>query len=121
LPRRRGPGHAQNGISGPPPAIPVGGSATGFHPGFEWIDLSIAKDTHRDPVQTRGVVASEPGLYFVRLPFLYAFSSTTIQGIARDAKHVAEAVIRRRSASRDARPKRMIAGRTSTSILAAQN
>jgi putative flavoprotein involved in K+ transport len=87
----------------------------------EWIDPPMAKDTHGDPAQTRGVVASEPGLYFVGLHFLYAFSSTMIHGIARDAKHVADAVIGRRNASRDARAKRMIAGRTSPSILAAQN
>ncbi|HEY6928586.1 MAG TPA: FAD-dependent oxidoreductase, partial [Thermoanaerobaculia bacterium] len=80
--------------------------ATGFHPGFEWIELPIAKDAHGDPVQTRGVVESEPGLYFVGLHFLYAFSSTMIHGIARDAKHVADAVVRRGNASRDARPTR---------------
>jgi putative flavoprotein involved in K+ transport len=74
--------------------------ATGFHAGFDWIDLPIAKDDHGEPVQWRGVVKSEPGLYFVGLHFLYAFSSTMIHGAARDAKHVADVVIRRVDAAR---------------------
>ena len=69
--------------------------ATGFHPGFDWIDLPLARDEHGDPVQTRGVVGSEPGLYFVGLHFMYAFSSTMIHGIARDVEHVAREVVRR--------------------------
>src|SRR6266496_4303709 len=38
---------------------------TGFHPGFSWIDLPALKDG--EPVHYRGVVAGEPGLYFVGL------------------------------------------------------
>ena len=34
----------------------------------------------------------EPGLYYVGLHFLYAFSSTMVHGIARDAEHVAGVV-----------------------------
>ncbi|MEP6788533.1 MAG: hypothetical protein ABJB40_08880, partial [Acidobacteriota bacterium] len=40
----------------------------------------------------RGVVRSAPGLYFVGLHFLYAFSSATLMGIGRDAKYIADAV-----------------------------
>jgi putative flavoprotein involved in K+ transport len=75
--------------------------ATGFHPGFSWIDLP-ALDEHGEPKQERGVVASQPGLYFVGLHFLYAMSSTMIHGVARDAKYVADAVRRRASETRKA-------------------
>jgi putative flavoprotein involved in K+ transport len=61
---------------------------TGFYPGFSWIDLPVFKDG--EPLQERGVVNNEPGLYFVGLHFLYAFSSGMIQGVGRDAKYVVE-------------------------------
>jgi putative flavoprotein involved in K+ transport len=46
----------------------------------------------------RGVVASEPGLYFVGLAFLYAVSSSQIQGIGRDAAYIANRIAARASA-----------------------
>jgi len=63
---------------------------TGFYPRFSWIDLPVFKD--EEPVQERGVVTNEPGLYFVGLHFLFAFSSSMIQGVGRDAKYVAEVI-----------------------------
>jgi putative flavoprotein involved in K+ transport len=36
---------------------------TGFRPGFSWIDLPILKE--EEPIHEHGVVANEPGLYFV--------------------------------------------------------
>ena len=60
---------------------------TGFHPDFSWIDLPIFTDGG-EPVHTRGIVGTEPGLYFVGLDFLYAASSAQINGIGRDAHHV---------------------------------
>ena len=72
---------------------------TGFHPGFSWIDLPIfGKD--RRPVQERGIVVSEPGLYFVGLLFLYAASSVMIHGVGRDAEYVAETILARTRARR---------------------
>ncbi len=68
--------------------------STGFHPGFSWIDLPVL-DEHGEPVQKRGIVESEPGLYFVGLHFLYAFSSTMIHGADRDAAHVAGRIAKR--------------------------
>ncbi len=64
---------------------------TGFNPGFSWIDLPIL-DGAGEPRHTRGVVPGEPGLYFVGLHFLYAFSSTMIHGLARDAEHVVNVI-----------------------------
>jgi putative flavoprotein involved in K+ transport len=64
---------------------------TGFHPGFSWIDLPVMEEDG-EPIQQRGVVAGEPGLYFVGLHFLYAMSSTMIHGVGRDAEHVVEVI-----------------------------
>ena len=61
---------------------------SGFTPGFSWIDVPIL-DAHGVPTHDGGVVTSEPGLYFVGLLFLYAFSSTMIHGIGRDADRIA--------------------------------
>ncbi|HEX3234018.1 MAG TPA: NAD(P)-binding domain-containing protein [Gemmatimonadales bacterium] len=75
---------------------------TGFHPGFSWIDLPVLEQDG-EPVQYRGVVTDQPGLYFVGLHFLYAMSSTMIHGAERDAKHVADAIASRRGQSPAAR------------------
>jgi putative flavoprotein involved in K+ transport len=61
---------------------------TGFHPGFSWLDLPVF-GPNGDPRHERGVVTSQPGLYFVGLHFLYAFSSTMIHGVGRDAERIA--------------------------------
>jgi putative flavoprotein involved in K+ transport len=61
---------------------------SGFTPGFSWIDLPIL-DANGVPRHDGGVVTTEPGLYFVGLLFLYAFSSTMIHGIGRDADRIA--------------------------------
>ena len=75
--------------------------STGFHPGFSWIDLPVL-DERGEPKHIRGVVESEPGLYFVGLHFLYAFSSTMIHGAARDTGYVADVIARRAGARREA-------------------
>lgn len=67
---------------------------TGFHPGFSWIDLPVFGEDG-EPLHESGVVASEPGLYFVGLRFLHAMTSSTITGIGRDAKHIATTIARR--------------------------
>jgi putative flavoprotein involved in K+ transport len=68
---------------------------TGFDPGCgSWVDLPIF-DANGEPTHERGVVTTEPGLYFVGLHFLYAMSSTMIHGVGRDAKHVADTIAAR--------------------------
>src|SRR5262249_40723141 len=54
---------------------------TGFRPDFSWID--IPGFTAQDPWRDRGVITSQPGLYFVGLLFLYAMSSSMIHGVGR--------------------------------------
>jgi putative flavoprotein involved in K+ transport len=63
---------------------------TGFHPGFSWIDLPARME--EGPPPERGVVAAEPGLYFVGLTFLYAASSSMIHGVGRDAAYIADRI-----------------------------
>ncbi|MGE5814925.1 MAG: flavin-containing monooxygenase [Acidobacteriota bacterium] len=67
---------------------------TGFRPGFSWIDLPIF-DPDGHPRHEAGVVHDEPGLYFVGLNFLYAFSSEMIHGVGRDAARIAAHVASR--------------------------
>jgi putative flavoprotein involved in K+ transport len=64
---------------------------TGFRQDFPWIDLPIFDEEGR-PRHERGVVPSEPGLYFVGLVGQYSLSSDVIPGAGRDAGHVAEAI-----------------------------
>ena len=60
---------------------------SGFHPGFDWIDLPIFGED--GTVQHNGgVVEQAPGLYFVGLTFLYAMSSSMIHGVSRDAARI---------------------------------
>jgi putative flavoprotein involved in K+ transport len=67
---------------------------TGFVPDFAWIDLPVfAKDG--GPVHERGIVGSEPGLYFVGLFFLSAASSSLVGGVGRDAEHIAKHIASR--------------------------
>lgn len=66
---------------------------TGFHPGFSWIDLPVLGP--HEPSHDRGVVESEPGLYFIGLKFLYSVSSEQIHGVGRDADRVARTIAAR--------------------------
>jgi putative flavoprotein involved in K+ transport len=70
---------------------------TGFHHGFSWIDLPVLGE--EEPLQERGVVTKQPGLYFVGLHFLYAMSSGMIQGVGRDAAYIAKDIASRSAAS----------------------
>jgi putative flavoprotein involved in K+ transport len=72
---------------------------TGFAQDLSWVDLPIFDDDG-DPVHDRGVVGSEPGLYFVGLYFLYSLSSVLIGGVGRDAEYVAAQIASRRPISR---------------------
>ncbi len=67
--------------------------STGYTPGFSWIDLPIMGEL--EPKHRRGVVQSQPGLYFVGLSFLYAQSSTMIQGVSRDAEYIVQQIAAR--------------------------
>jgi putative flavoprotein involved in K+ transport len=67
---------------------------TGFDSSFSWIDLPVI-DEDGLPIHEKGIVTQELGLYFVGLHFLYAASSSMVQGVGRDAQRVVEAIAAR--------------------------
>jgi putative flavoprotein involved in K+ transport len=50
----------------------------------------------------RGVATSEPGLYFVGLPFQFAAASDVLPGVGRDAAYIVKQ-LGRRAIARSAR------------------
>lgn len=65
--------------------------ATGFRPDYGWIELpGLTFDEDGYPVNDRGVIDEEPGLYFLGLPFQYSLTSGLIGGIGADARYIAE-------------------------------
>jgi len=61
--------------------------ATGYRPDYSFVKAPV---TGADgwPEEVRGVSATVPGLYFVGVPFQYAFSSMLVAGAGRDAAYV---------------------------------
>ena len=47
------------------------------------------------PVEVRGVSPTVPGLYFLGVPFSYAFTSMLVAGAGRDAKYVVDRIAER--------------------------
>ncbi len=58
---------------------------TGFRPDYGWIALPIFEDDG-EPIHERGVVVTEPGLYFVGLFFQSAATSSLVGGVGRDQR-----------------------------------
>ena len=83
---------------------------TGFRPDFSWIDLPVLGEDEIEPKHVRGIVATEPGLYFVGLFFLYAAASGLVGGVGRDAEHVVEAIASRTHRDRTADNQHPVAG-----------
>ena len=61
--------------------------ATGFLSDYGWLQVD-ALDGDGKPAHQRGV-SSEPGVYFVGLPWLSRRGSSFIWGVWHDAKHIA--------------------------------
>jgi putative flavoprotein involved in K+ transport len=72
---------------------------TGFRQDYRWIDLRVFGEDGL-PVHDRGIVRSEPGLYFMGLVFQYAVSSDVIAGVGRDAKYIARHIATREAERR---------------------
>jgi len=64
--------------------------ATGFALDFSWLKVN-AFDKNGKPVHQRGV-STEPGVYFVGLPWLSRRGSSFIWGVWHDAKHIADQI-----------------------------
>ncbi|MBG0562592.1 flavin-containing monooxygenase [Actinoplanes aureus] len=73
-------------------AVPVSGVlwCTGYRPDLSWIDLPGFGGP--EPAHRRGVVIGHPGLYLVGWIFQYALASSMIQGVGRDAAHIAKRI-----------------------------
>jgi putative flavoprotein involved in K+ transport len=76
---------------------------TGFRQVFDWIDLPIF-GADGWPREFRGAVPEAPGLFFCGLAFQYAFSSTVLAGVGRDAAYVAQQIDARSENVRSRRP-----------------
>jgi putative flavoprotein involved in K+ transport len=74
---------------------------TGFRPDFAWVDLPVF-DQDGAPAHHRGVVGSQPGLYFLGLWFLSAFTSSLLGGVGSDADHIARQITSRHTDGRSA-------------------
>jgi putative flavoprotein involved in K+ transport len=71
---------------------------TGFRQDFSWIELPVLGE-NGEPLHERGIVRSEPGLYFVGLVFQYAASSDVLPGVGRDARRIAKHIAQAQRAS----------------------
>jgi putative flavoprotein involved in K+ transport len=81
--------------------------ATGFAVDFSWLNVYYAFDENGKPQHQRGV-STEPGIYFLGLPWLSRRGSSFIWGVWHDAKHIADHIATQRKylAYRDATQRR---------------
>ncbi len=75
---------------------------TGYRSDFGWIDLPVIGEDG-EPIHDRGVVESQPGLYFIGLVFQYSFSSDVLPGMSRDHAFVANHI----SSRAESRPREL--------------
>jgi len=80
--------------------------ATGYRPDYSVIAAPIVGEDGW-PVEERGVSPTVPGLYFLGVPFQYAFSSMLVAGAGRDAKYVVDRIAER-VAEASARPSTVV-------------
>jgi putative flavoprotein involved in K+ transport len=66
--------------------------ATGFRPDWSWVDLPLL-DATGYPDHVRGTSTRVPGLHLLGLPWLHTWGSGRFAAIARDAEHLAGAVV----------------------------
>jgi len=67
----------------------------GFTPDFSWVDAPVFNGRGH-PGHVRGVT-TQPGLYFLGLPWLYTWGSGRFSGVARDAQYLVEHIARVRA------------------------
>ena len=79
--------------------------ATGFSTDYSWLQVD-ALDEKGKPQQQRGI-SSEPGVYFVGLPWLSRRGSTFIWGVWHDAKYIADHIATQRTYAAYSAPKSM--------------
>ncbi|RNL82438.1 flavin-containing monooxygenase [Halostreptopolyspora alba] len=62
--------------------------ATGYRPAVDFLEGTPALDDDGAPRHRNGVSTTVPGLGYVGLEFQRSFSSATLRGVGRDARHV---------------------------------
>ena len=72
--------------------------ATGYRPDYSFVRADII-GADGWPVEVRGVSPTVAGLYFLGVPFQYAFASMLVTGAGRDAKFVVDRVAERAAAT----------------------
>ena len=71
---------------------------TGYRRDYSWIGAPVmGADGY--PEEVRGVSPTVPGLYFLGVPFSYAFTSMLVAGAGRDAKFVVDRIAERVAAA----------------------
>jgi putative flavoprotein involved in K+ transport len=68
--------------------------ATGYRPDYGFVHADIVGEDGW-PVEERGVSPTVPGLYFLGVPFQYAFTSMLVTGAGRDAMYVVDRISER--------------------------
>jgi putative flavoprotein involved in K+ transport len=68
--------------------------ATGYRPDYSFVAAEVVGEDGW-PVEERGVSPTVSGLYFLGVPFQYAFTSMLVTGAGRDAKYVVERLAER--------------------------
>ncbi|CAE6825854.1 hypothetical protein R69927_05514 [Paraburkholderia domus] len=68
--------------------------ATGYAVDYDWLHVN-AFDSNGKPKHQRGV-STEPGVYFLGLPWLSRRGSAFIWGVWHDAKHIADHIVTQR-------------------------
>jgi putative flavoprotein involved in K+ transport len=71
---------------------------TGYRRDYSWIGAPVV-GPNGWPEEVRGVSPTVPGLYFLGIPFTYAFSSMLVAGAGRDAKYVVDRIAERARAN----------------------
>ncbi|MGW8437845.1 flavin-containing monooxygenase [Nocardiopsis sp. NPDC055879] len=62
--------------------------ATGYQPALDYLSSTDALDSGGRPLHRGGISTTVPGLGYVGLEFQRSFSSATLRGVGRDARHV---------------------------------
>jgi len=77
--------------------------STGFSPDYGWIQAPDLVGEDGWPRERRGVSTAAAGLFFLGIPFQYAFSSMLVLGAGRDAAFVVDQIADRVGQTGDAR------------------
>jgi putative flavoprotein involved in K+ transport len=84
--------------------------ATGYRPDYAFVAAPIMGDDGW-PIEKRGVSPTVPGLYFLGVPFQYAFTSMLVAGAGRDAAYVVDRIAERAMSTAESRTVRAAVAR----------